>query len=135
MMRRWMRAADGTLTSTTDIGTWQAWAVETGDENTVIAQDKLEARDPRTKAMVKFEISTVFLSIDHNRDPYGRGVPVLFETMIFSSENRQQVNSEFQYRYTNEADARRGHALALELLKNGTAPERLQLMPAQKALP
>lgn len=125
-----MRATDGTLTSTTDIGVWQAWAVESEDENTVIAQDKVDVWDPANKCKIFFEVSTVFLFMDHG---HGVGDPVLFETMVFAGEGRQ-IHSEFQYRYTNEADARAGHALALELLKSGGNPERLQLGPAQKAL-
>jgi hypothetical protein len=49
----------------------------------------------------KILISTTFLSLDHS---YGEGDPVLFETMAFG-ENIP----EYQVRYTNYADAIKGH--------------------------
>jgi hypothetical protein len=55
------------------------------------------------------EVSTVFLGIDHN---YGRGDPVLFETMTFGGP----LDSE-QRRYSTYSEAERGHSEAVTQAK------------------
>lgn len=55
-------------------------------------------------------ISTVFLGLNHN---YSGGQPLLFETMIFNSnENRE----DYQERYTTWEQAEEGHQKAIELV-------------------
>ncbi|UFS59508.1 hypothetical protein [Subtercola endophyticus] len=65
----------------------------------------------RTVALTKVgeaEVSTVFLVIDHG---FGRGEPVLFESMIFGGPRDQEG-----WRYHTEAEALSGHnALVAEL--------------------
>lgn len=51
-------------------------------------------------------ISTVFLGVDHNF--YGKGDPVLFETMIFGGP----MDGE-RWRYSTYTEAERGHAEAV----------------------
>lgn len=46
-------------------------------------------------------VSTVFLGLDHN---FGRGPPVLFETMVFGGEMDQEMR-----RYRTWDEAERGH--------------------------
>ena len=53
------------------------------------------------------EVSTVFLSTNHN---YGDGPPLIFETMIFGGEH-----SDEQSRYTTETQALEGHKTAVAL--------------------
>jgi hypothetical protein len=48
------------------------------------------------------KVSTVWLGIDHG---FGRGLPIIFETMVFGGEHDQE-----QWRYTTEQEARAGHA-------------------------
>jgi hypothetical protein len=52
-------------------------------------------------------VSTVFLGFDHG---YGRGEPVLFETMIFG-----MGEDEWQERDTNVVAARETHAKAVQI--------------------
>lgn len=61
-------------------------------------------RNDRTVAKTeigKVLISTVFLGIDHG---FGRGRPVLYETMVFGGEH-----DGFQARYCTRESALRGH--------------------------
>jgi hypothetical protein len=51
-------------------------------------------------------VSTVFLGLDHS---FGRGEPLLFETMVFGGPLDQE-----QDRYPTWNDAVRGHAMMLE---------------------
>ena len=54
------------------------------------------------------KVSTVFLGLDHS---FGDGEPLLFETMIFGSENDQ-----YQDRYSTWDEAVEGHKKACELV-------------------
>ena len=57
-------------------------------------------------------VSTVFLGLDHGfRSP----VPVLWETMIFWTEQPDLNN--YQQRYTSHEDALKGHKEACDLVK------------------
>lgn len=51
-------------------------------------------------------VSTVFIGIDHR--VWGKGPPVLFETMIFGGPL-----DESQWRYTSYDDAMTGHQMAV----------------------
>lgn len=55
-------------------------------------------------------ISTVFLGIDHNF--YGKGPPLLYETMIFNGKHDQA-----QWRYATKEDALDGHHQAMMLAR------------------
>lgn len=55
-------------------------------------------------------ISTVWLGLDHG---FGFGAPLIFETMIFGGPL-----SDFQARYYDEADALRGHFVAVALAQS-----------------
>lgn len=62
------------------------------------------------------DVSTVFLTIDHNWDP--GGPPVLFETMIFRGPY-----DENQWRYSTRAEAEAGHRRIVAALEAGRDPE------------
>ncbi len=55
-------------------------------------------------------ISTVWLGLDHG---WGEGPPLIFETMVFGSPLDQEC-----WRYSTEAEARAGHAAAIEAVRN-----------------
>jgi hypothetical protein len=76
-------------------------ALEQGEADPYrVARDKVD----------KWDISTVFLCIDH---AHGCGTPVLWETMIFGPEPWD----EWCERYTSYADAVAGHARAIEMVR------------------
>ena len=81
-----------------DVLVWAKW-FETADR--VLARDDIGAA----------HVSTVFLGIDHG---FGRGAPILWETMIF--ENGGALDQEC-WRYASRAEALAGHAAALEQLR------------------
>ncbi len=61
------------------------------------------------------EVSTVFLGIDHR---YGKGQPIVFETMIFGGKH-----DGYQTRYSTWEEAVEGHKIACNLA-NEVAIER-----------
>src|SRR5271170_7396410 len=62
-------------------------------------------------------VSTVWLGTNHN---FFGGKPLLFETMIFSRGDEAWAD-QFQFRYSSWEQAKRGHELAVELIKQGFA--------------
>lgn len=81
--------------------TWARW-FESADRHVALTEHEL------------FRVSTVFLGLDHQ---FGRGPPILFETMVFlktgdpSSPNILERFDESidQARYANWEDAELGH--------------------------
>lgn len=70
--------------------------------------EDLELRSVAQDDVGDTHISTVFLGIDHN---WGSGPPLLFETMIFGSDDL------LWERYTTWEEAEKGHAAAVRSLK------------------
>ena len=64
----------------------------------------------------KIRVSTVFLGLDHS---FGRGAPILFETMIFGGKE-----DGYQQRYTSLEESMLGHERAVELARQSN--NRLQ---------
>lgn len=62
-----------------------------------------------------FEVSTVFLAIDHNYS--GKGDPILFETMIFSRGGKHDKLDQWQNRYCSWDDAVAGHESAVQMVR------------------
>ena len=63
------------------------------------------------------DVSTVWLGLDH---AFGRGPPLIFESMVFASAT-QGSEALDQDRYSTEAEAREGHeALVAKWLGGGT---------------
>ena len=59
-----------------------------------------------------YEVSTVFLGIDHG---WGDGPPVLWETMIFTSQPDEL--DQFQQRYTSLSEAAHTHEVIVQGLR------------------
>lgn len=76
---------------------WARW-YETADAERIVAQTGNEA----------LMISTVFLGLDHNF--YGRGPPLLFETMVFGGEHD---GDQWRCATWTEAEADHRRAVAL----------------------
>lgn len=72
--------------------------------------DRTVAKDLVGNDDGRWEVSTVFLGLDHGHDPHGR--PLLFETMVFSEGTR---NEEYVSRYATWGEAEAGHAYAVSL--------------------
>ena len=64
----------------------------------------------KTIVLSEIEVSTIFLSIDHNF--YKSGKPILFETMIFGG-----ALDGYQWRYTDLEAAKKGHLEAIKEVK------------------
>lgn len=71
-------------------------------------------------------VSTVFLGINH---AFGRGAPVLFETMVFENQPRLRRSADgwemgfsslYGIRYRTVDEARAGHAKVVQLLESLT---------------
>jgi hypothetical protein len=65
---------------------------------------KRVARTTVSNASESFDVSTVWLGIDHG---FGDGAPTIFETMVFRSGKWTDLECA---RYATEAEARKGHA-------------------------
>jgi len=78
-----------------DVIEWGQWMEEHNDAR-VIAHDRDEGG--RNEIL----ISTVFLGI--NMNPFGKGPPILFETMVFGGVLDQEIR-----RYATRAEAYAGH--------------------------
>jgi len=60
---------------------------------------------------IEYNVSTVFLGFEHG---FSDGKPLVFETMIFSPEDK--TLDEYQDRYTTYNDALIGHMKAIDLI-------------------
>lgn len=69
------------------------------------AQNRVLARDQIGDVLV----STIFLGLDHG---LGRGLPVLWETVIFGGKHHQAM-----WRYTSWEEAMAGHFQAVNLVR------------------
>ena len=96
MNGRYILADDGrTPVPMSDFMTWAKWFED--DAKRRVGEDTIgDAR-----------VSTVFLALNHS---FGRGAPVLWETMIFGGTHNQ-----YQERYSTYDEAVTGHAKALAL--------------------
>jgi hypothetical protein len=61
-----------------------------------------------------FTVSTVFLGIDHS---FGSGLPVLFETMVFSDYDEVEIPDTTR-RYRTWSEAEQGHAEVIQLVED-----------------
>ncbi len=89
---------------------WAKWFEKSGKKRIVL----------RTKTK-RHEVSTVFLSLDHNFRDVDK--PILWETMVFKNGDGMALDGmEFTDRYTSKNSAIRGHN---KILKKVLAYERL----------
>jgi hypothetical protein len=88
-----------------DLEKWAEWIGNSGAKGRRVA---------RTRFQSGAWVSTVFLGLDHS---FGRGRPLLFETMAFSApDNYRDLICR---RYPTWADAERGHyEVVRELMQN-----------------
>jgi hypothetical protein len=86
---------------------YEKWTGQAGKENRRITKQDRFDND-------KCLVSTVFLALDHGF--IGSSVPVLWETMIFWTEQPDLDN--YQERYTSHEDALKGHKKACDLVKS-----------------
>ncbi len=90
MAGNWILDVSGDPVFEPDIIKWVKWFETSGDAR-VVAKTKVG----------EVEVSTVFLSVDHN---FGSGQPILYETLVFGGPLDEECD-----RYPTKADARRGH--------------------------
>lgn len=83
---------------------WALW-LETSDRSDTIVK-KSTITKGRSFWKIEFEVSTVFLGLDHN---FFKGEPLIFETMIFSSYHDHPLN-DFMERYSTWNEAEIDHA-------------------------
>lgn len=84
-----------------DIATWGKWYNKTDRK---VAFNTVGDKD----------ISTVFLALDHS---FGRGAPLLFETMVFPHGDFSGLYCE---RYTTWEEAKTGHYKIVDMVRDGT---------------
>jgi hypothetical protein len=68
-------------------------------------------------------VSTVWIGINYN---FGDGDPVIFETMVFGGEERQD---ETCWRWTTEAEATAGHAEVVATVAATVPDEHVEDLP------
>lgn len=91
-----------------DLLTWARW-YEDGARR-IVAQTSVE----EAKAFeCEIVVSTVFLAIDHNF--FGRGDPILWESMIFGPEGFPLTGE--QRRYSSREAAETGHTILVEMAR------------------
>ena len=76
-----------------------------------------ERRVLARETVAGFDVSTVFLGIDH---AFHGGPPVLWETMIFGP-GRTMAFDGYQQRYTSRAEALKGHDEAVRMVLRNVA--------------
>jgi hypothetical protein len=96
------------------------WALKHADfDYTVVAQHWVRG----------WMVSTVWLGIDHNLNPFSKGPPVIFETMIFPPGDEAGDGSvwsgEYQERYAAEEAAQAGHDRALAAIAEKLGPDAM----------
>jgi hypothetical protein len=84
----------GKMPVAVDMMTWAEWFVD--HKKRIVAKTEIGDR---------CGVSTIFLGLDHS---FGRGDPILFETMIFGGPL-----DGYQWRYSTWEQAERGHAEAV----------------------
>lgn len=82
-----------------------AWAQWFEDANRTVAWTQITS---------EITVSTVFLGIDHRH--FGKGPPILFETMVFGPPGNKDIDSSM-YRYSSWDDAEIGHAAIVRRLR------------------
>jgi len=81
--------------------TFEQWAAADANPERQVGDDTIDG----------VVVSTVLLGINHR---FGNGPPLIFETMIFGGEHNEE-----QWRYSTLAEAKAGHAAAVELVRSG----------------
>lgn len=120
---------DGKPVAEPDLLRWATWM-----EN--------NSRSLESTQLGVYRVSTVFLGLDHSFHRMLRPElsPVLWETMVFGEEKQSppieldgysspgfkyHESMNWQERYTSEAEAREGHAKAVQWVKDNLLPLRV----------
>jgi hypothetical protein len=85
-----------------------AWGMWFEDANRVVGWTQITS---------EILVSTVFLGVDHRH--FGKGPPILFETMIFGGPLDQEM-----HRYSSWDDAATGHAAAVRRAREAAGQKR-----------
>ncbi len=119
--------ANGDVVESPSLMAWAMW-YETADRK--VARDRTG----------DFDVSTVFLGLDHGFEPDGK--PVLWETCVFDhgkptrytmgGVTHESCESDVLRRYASRDDARRGHAETLDTCR-ALMKERIAQRKARKA--
>lgn len=91
---------DGTVPVPVDLLAWAQW-YETHERHVA-----------ETWVTPTVRVSTIFLGLDHQWDPWGRSRPRLFETMIFGGEHDHE-----QWRWSSWHEAEQGHEAAVAMAR------------------
>lgn len=67
-----------------------------------------------TQVTSEITVSTVFLGLDHRH--FGRGPPILFETMVFGPPGNTDIDQSM-WRYASWDDAETGHRAAVRAVR------------------
>ncbi len=82
-------------------------------------EGKQEERRVGRDEIDDYDISTVFLALDHN---FWGGEPLVFETMIFD-KNGDEI---YLRRYSTWTEAEKGHKKAVQWVKDGCKDEDME---------
>lgn len=102
---------DGVPLPCPDLEAWAEWAFP---NDPALQLRRRGVAQTRIRKYVS--VSTVFLALDHG---FGRGAPVLWETMIFGGPH-----DGYQDRYSTREDAEAGHREAVRLARS--APRKVR---------
>lgn len=89
-----------------DLMTWARW-LEKNQKRRIVKQTKL--------ADDIVLVSTVFLGLNHNH--WGKGPPILFETMVFGMDQESEWAETECQRYSSRDDAEVGHEMMVKKVK------------------
>jgi len=113
--QRYILDANGEPVLEPDLMKWATWfeaSQTTGDLEHSL-------RRVAVSQIGEWQISTVFLALDHNFGMGPNTPPVLWETMVFGPEPWDN----WQDRYTSRAAAEAGHQAVLDAIVSGRSPE------------
>lgn len=111
MKRQYLYILDGhEIVACSDRGEWSLW---------MFGADETETRRVAVDEVGGFEVSTVFLGIDHGFGYTDR--PILFETMIFNATGKSRPGTR---RYCTWDEAEAGHREVCAALKAKQATPR-----------
>lgn len=98
------KLVDGKVIEATDLLDWARWYENF--ENRIIKKTQVSVEP-------SVEVSTIFLSIDHNWTGNPHLGPVLFETMVFGGPHDMHCR-----RYTTLVDALAGHETVVAMVES-----------------
>jgi len=111
-----LRSSDGTVRGPVGYEEYLQWMMDHNDGKPCVnLKTTTVGEKPERDAGTVADVSTIFLSINHN---WVGGPPILWETMVFGGPS-----DDWQERYRSEEEALRRHDEIVETLKRGEALE------------